>query len=146
MAQKDLVELGHAGLRFFDRNGVLAREQRLGIGVEDEAKKEKRLFCTACRHPVTHQDERIEVNGAHQHGRTNPGGYTFEIGCFREAAGCMAPGEATEAHTWFKGYGWRIALCASCEQHLGWRFQAPADSFHGLILRRLTCAGGASAG
>jgi hypothetical protein len=137
------MELVHAGLWFFDRNGVLAREKRLDVRAEDEAKKERRLFCAVCRHPVTHQDERIEVNGAHQHRRTNPGGYTFGIGCFHEAAGCIAVGEATEAHTWFKGYGWRIAVCASCEQHLGWRFQGPADYFHGLILARLTSVAGA---
>jgi hypothetical protein len=137
------MERVHAGLMFFDRRGALAREQQAGARVEDEAKKEKRLFCAACRHPVTHQDERIQVNGGHHHRCTNPGGYTFEIGCFHEAAGCIAVGEATGAHTWFKGYGWRIALCASCEQHLGWRFQAPADYFHGLILGRLTSVAGA---
>ena len=37
-------------------------------------KKEKRLFCAACRHPVTHQDERIIVQGGHEHRRTNPHG------------------------------------------------------------------------
>ena len=140
------MELVYAGLWLFDRNGGLAREKKLGVCADDEAKKEKRLFCAACRHPITHQDERIEVNGAHQHRCTNPGGYTFEIGCFHEAGGCISAGAATEAHTWFKGYGWRIALCASCGQHLGWRFQAPADHFHGLILGRLTAIGGRSTG
>ena len=105
------MELVHAGLWFFDRNGALAREKQLSVRAEDEEKKEKRLFCAACRHPVTHQDERIEVSGAHQHRCTNPGGYTFEIGCFHEAG--------------------------------GWRFQGPADYFHGLILARLTSVAGA---
>lgn len=136
--------LVHAGLLFFDRSGALAREKRAGARAEGEEKKEQRLFCAACRHPVTHQDQRIQVNGGHQHRCTNPAGYTFEIGCFHEAGGCIAVGEATEAHTWFKGYGWRVARCASCEHHLGWRFQGPADYFHGLILDRLTSAAGSA--
>ena len=138
------MELVPAGLLFFDRNAALVREKQAGARVEDEVKKEKRLFCAACRHPVTHQDERIQVNGGHQHRCTNPGGYAFEIGCFHEAGGCIAVGEATEVHTWFKGYGWRVALCASCEHHLGWRFQGSADYFHGLILGRLTSAAGSA--
>lgn len=132
------MELVHTGLLLFDPKGALTQEQQVGARVEDQAQQEKRLFCAVCRHPITHQDERIEVNGGHQHRCTNPGGYTFHIGCFHEAGGCVAVGQATDAYTWFKGYGWRVAMCASCEQHLGWRFQGPADYFHGLILDRLT--------
>ena len=104
-------------------------------------KKEKRLFCAACRHPITHQDERIIVQGGHEHTFTNPQGMTYHIGCFREAAGCAAAGEATTEFTWFKGYAWRIAYCAHCHVHLGWRFQSDADYFHGLIVDRLTSVG-----
>ena len=43
---------------------------------EAKPKKEKRLFCAACRHPVTHQDERIIVQGGHEHRCTNPQGIT----------------------------------------------------------------------
>src|SRR3989344_527537 len=99
-------------------------------------KKEKRLFCAACRHPVTHQDERIIVQGAHEHRFTNPQGISYHVGCFREAAGCAPSGEATTEYTWFKGYAWRIAHCALCHVHLGWRFQSDADYFHGLIAGR----------
>jgi len=104
-------------------------------------KKEKRLFCATCRHPVTHQDERIIVQGGHEHRFTNPQGISYYIGCFREAAGCAAAGEATAEFTWFKGYAWRIASCAHCHVHLGWRFQAEGEYFHGLIVNRLTSVG-----
>ncbi len=137
------MELALSSLVFFDPRGATAGQRQVAARAEDEAKKEKRLFCALCRHPITHQDERIQVNGRHEHRCTNPGGYTFRIGCFREAGGCIAIGEATEAYTWFKGYAWRVATCASCERHLGWRFQGPADYFHGLILDRLTSVGGA---
>lgn len=104
-------------------------------------KKEKRLFCAACRHLVTHQDERIPVQGGHEHRFTNPHGITYHIGCFREAAGCSVIGAATMEYSWFPGYAWRIALCANCHAHLGWRFQSEDDYFHGLIVARLTSTG-----
>ena len=104
-------------------------------------KLEKRLFCAACRLPITHQDERIVVQGSHEHTFTNPQGITYYIGCFREAAGCAPSGEATVEFTWFRGYAWRIAYCAHCHVHLGWRFQSGADYFHGLIVNRLTSVG-----
>ena len=138
------MESALSALHFFDRHAALLPEKGGATRVEEKPKQERRLFCALCRHPVTHQDERIRVNGGHEHRCTNPGGHTFGIGCFREAAGCNAVGAATEAYTWFKGYAWRVALCASCERHLGWRFDAPADSFHGLILDRLTSVAGAS--
>ncbi|WP_372522711.1 cereblon family protein [Sulfuricaulis sp.] len=109
-------------------------------------KKEKRLFCAACRHPVTHQDERIVVQGGHEHRFTNPQGIAYHIGCFREAAGCAPSGEATTEYTWFQGYAWRIAFCAHCRTHLGWRFQSGDDYFHGLIVDRLISAGPAKNG
>jgi hypothetical protein len=137
-------ELALPDLVFFDWRGVAVGASRPAAGVDTQAKKEQRLFCALCRHPVTHQDERIPVSGRHEHTCTNPGGHTFGIGCFHESVSCVAIGEATEAHTWFRGYAWRIAICASCEHHLGWRFEAPADHFHGLILDRLTSVAGAS--
>jgi hypothetical protein len=137
------MEFALPGLVFFDRRSVAtAGEREARARAEGGKKRERRLFCALCRHPVTHQDERIAVNGTHGHMCTNPVGFTFGIGCFSGAPGCIAIREATEAHTWFKGYAWRIAVCASCEHHLGWRFQAPADFFHGLILDRLTSIAG----
>lgn len=139
---REASQLARPGVSFFVRRGAPAPATRPAAGPGDEANTGGRLLCARCRHPVTHRDERIEVNGAHGHRCTNPGGHTFDIGCFREAAGCAAIGDATRAHTWFKGYAWRIAVCASCEHHLGWRFESPADHFHGLILDRLTSAAG----
>jgi len=130
------------GFRFVRSDAKPRREKRIGKQAADLPKKEKRLFCAQCRHPVTREEERIRVNGAHQHTCTNPHGLTFHIGCFREAGGCAGVGEAILEHTWFAGYAWRVALCASCGAQLGWRYQAPADRFHGLILDRLTTAPG----
>lgn len=136
------MELALPSLVFFDPQSETVREKQAAERAAEEPRKEKRLFCAVCRHPITHQDERIQMNGGHEHTCTNPYGFTYTIGCFREAAGCIAVGEATAAHTWFRGFTWRLALCARCNVHLGWRFQAPAEHFYGLIVGRLTSAAG----
>lgn len=128
-------------LLFFDPQAEEDKKPAVKRSAATRSKKEKRLFCAACRHPVTHQDQRIPVQGAHEHRCTNPHGITYHIGCFHEAAGCATIGEATLENTWFPGYAWRIALCANCRVHLGWRFQSPDDYFHGLIVARLTSTG-----
>jgi hypothetical protein len=138
------MELALSGLSFFDSRGATAGRSEAASRVRDKAPREKRLFCAFCGHLITHQDERIEVNGRHEHRCTNPAGFTFSIGCFHEAGGCIATGAASEAHTWFKGYAWKVAVCARCARHLGWRFESTTDFFHGLILDRLTSGGGAS--
>lgn len=134
------MELALPGLLFFDPRTATKGKKRSSTRTEDETRKEKRIFCAACQHPITHQDERIPVDGSHEHTCTNPAGYTFRIGCFHDAGGCIALGETTMEHTWFKGYSWQVALCASCERHLGWRFLTPADYFHGLVVDRLSSA------
>lgn len=135
------MEIAIAGWLFFDPQSAEKQRKRADTNLAEKAMKDKRLFCTVCRHPVTHQDECIIVQGGHEHTFTNPHGTVYHIGCFRVAAGCAPIGEATMEHTWFKGYAWRIALCASCHEHLGWLFQAEGEYFHGLITSRLASAG-----
>jgi len=133
-------------LQFFDPVTGEEGEEKAKTKIAARPRKEKRLFCAACRHPVTHQDERIVVHGGHEHRFTNPRGISYHIGCFREAAGCAAAGEATTEYSWFSGYAWRIVYCAHCQLHLGWQFQSGADYFHGLIVSRLVSTGPAKNG
>ncbi|MHB8535207.1 MAG: cereblon family protein [Sulfuricaulis sp.] len=130
-----------AGWLFFDPLAEKKRSENADTRRAEKTKKENRLFCAACRRPVTNQNERIQVQGGHEHRCTNPHGIEYHIGCFREAGGCTAIGEATLEYTWFTGYAWRIALCAHCHVHLGWRFEASGEYFHALIGGRLTSAG-----
>lgn len=130
-----------AGWLFFDPQSGKKRRKNIETRLAEKSKKEKRLFCSACRHPVTHQDERISIQGNHEHRCTNPHGIAYHIGCFRDAGGCVPIGEATAEFTWFAGYAWRIAVCAHCQAHLGWRFQSGGNYFHGLIVARLVSAG-----
>lgn len=115
--------------------GRLADAARRALEDEEE---ERSLRCAACRRPLTSVRERVAVQGAHEHTRTNPHGFVYRFGCFRRAEGCMQVGEATAEWSWFKGFEWTIALCAGCRTHVGWLFQAPdGESFHGLVLDRL---------
>lgn len=127
-------------LLYFDPSAEKDAKQSVKLKPSSKSKKEKRLFCAACRYPITHQDERIAVQGGHEHTFTNPHGVTYHIGCFREAVGCTTIGESSLEYTWFKGYAWRIAICVHCRAHLGWLFEAD-DFFHGLIVNRLTSTG-----
>ncbi|ACY18999.1 cereblon family protein [Haliangium ochraceum] len=95
------------------------------------------LLCAACRQRVTATNARVERGGQHEHLCTNPHGFAYHIGCFAAAPGCVAAGAAERGFSWFPGYAWQIAVCRGCWAHLGWRFGAGGDRFHGLILNRL---------
>ncbi|RCK80094.1 MAG: hypothetical protein OZSIB_3598 [Candidatus Ozemobacter sibiricus] len=106
---------------------------------QDEGRAAPRpIVCAACRHPVTSTAERCEMAGHHRHVFTNPAGFVFEIGCFRQAPGCRALGQPTTEYTWFPGWAWQIAVCRGCGEHLGWAYSTGTFArFHGLILERL---------
>jgi len=108
-------------------------------GVATEERKPKRiLICAECSGAVTAPEARIQVKGGHEHAFFNPHGVIFRIGCFAEAPGCAAIGEASSEFSWFPGYLWRVVYCRRCQTHLGWSFfGAEATAFFGLILNRL---------
>jgi hypothetical protein len=122
---------------YFDTERAGKREKRVRSTVADQPKQEARLLCAACRQLVTYPIHRITLNGSHEHCCTNPQGVSYRIGCFRQASGCSAMGEAFIEFTWFPGYAWRVGVCAGCQAHLGWRFETAGDHFYGLILDRL---------
>jgi hypothetical protein len=100
--------------------------------VEDES-----LRCAACEHRITERAYRIEMDGAHEHVFVNPGGFQFRIGCFASAPGCTHHGETESAFSWFPGWTWQVAACASCRAHVGWIYRLAGQQFHGLILDKL---------
>ncbi len=104
----------------------------------DHVEEEDTLYCFLCGTAITREAERVTMQGSHEHTFTNPGGYVYQIGCFRRAPGCEQVGAFTEEHTWFPGYSWRYAVCGSCGTHLGWTYSsAGRNEFYGLIVDRL---------
>ena len=128
-------------LSYFDPEDESEREREVHRLTDKEEEKDKALRCASCGQVITHQDERIAVQGGHEHRFANPHRIEFHIGCFRQAKGCTQMGERTKEWTWFAGYTWQIALCGKCRTHLGWRFDSPDSGFYGLILNRLTSRG-----
>ena len=119
-----------------ERDGDAWLEEILKRDQAEQEEEEENLYCFICGQIITQCRQRIPVEGAHKHTFTNPGGYRFEIGCFREADGCDQAGEFTDFYSWFDGYAWRYALCAGCRVHLGWIYRGE-DTFYGLVLNRL---------
>jgi hypothetical protein len=106
--------------------------------VKTKKAPEDAIVCRQCLHVITSSAERRDINGAHAHTFANPEGIIFQIVCYRSAWGCGYVGPASREFTWFAGYVWRIAVCANCHIHLGWRFSASdGHFFHGLITSRL---------
>jgi hypothetical protein len=108
-----------------------------------QRRAEEVIVCVTCAHPITREGARIRILDAHEHRFMNPAGFLFHIGCFAHADGCLVLGETSEDYPWFPGCAWRVALCAGCGDHLGWRFQSSERTFFGLRLDRLR-AGGAT--
>ncbi|MCU0848524.1 MAG: cereblon family protein [Spirochaetes bacterium] len=133
------MDKGHAFYRLKTPDGMASPENNAdeSAGMEYSDGKGRRIFCAACGNTVTHSGKRISINGLHRHVFTNPGGYTFEIGCFITAEGCAITGDPTDEFTWFPGYRWAYALCSGCLSHLGWHYRSGAGAFFGLILDSL---------
>ena len=111
--------------------------------VEPAAERARIVLCRACQHVLTTPKQAIEMLGRHEHTFRNPGGYSFHVACYSDAPGCAFIGDPTLDATWFPGYAWSLALCAKCQQHVGWRFGGSGSPprFFGLIATRLFRAG-----
>ena len=120
----------------FKPDGSERRRAPRTRGAGGDRAEGRAYWCGACNTRVAGEDDAIAVAGAHRHRFVNPAGVEFEIGCFRRA-GCRAEGEPTGEHTWFAGFAWSYALCASCRAHLGWIYEGEGPRFFGLILTRL---------
>jgi hypothetical protein len=119
-------------------NWQLIEYQLRKIKQEEESGKSQKLCCSHCRLIITREDQRIPVQGKHEHVYSNPNGIVFHIGCFASAPGCQSVGISTEEWTWFRGFTWQIAICKGCGEHLGWRYRrSDGDIFYGLLVNRL---------
>ncbi len=104
---------------------------------EDDETSEDRdyhIICRSCSNVLTSPDESIHIDGNHVHKFVNPAGIIFKIRCFKSVPGCIAVGSPTKEFTWFPGFSWSFAICASCLNHLGWFYFSEGNSFFGLIL------------
>ncbi|MBI2704297.1 MAG: hypothetical protein HYX32_03255 [Actinobacteria bacterium] len=103
---------------------------------DEVVQRDDAVRCRGCDHELTTRKQAIEVSGAHDHTFRNPAGYSYQIVCFSDAAGCGAEGALTTDATWFPGYTWNFARCGGCAGHVGWWYVGES-SFVGLIATRI---------
>ncbi len=116
---------------------LLDRERDRRSAPQRTGADDRSLVCAACGHRISHEDYRIEMGGAHEHTFVNPHGIVHHIGCFALAPGCAYHGATETAFSWFPGWSWQVADCASCRAHVGWIYRNAGEQFHGLILAAL---------
>jgi hypothetical protein len=106
------------------------------------------VACAACRGFVADSRARFSVDGAHSHSFINPAGLIFRVSCFAAAPGVVPVGEESDDFTWFAGFAWRVALCRTCGEHLGWSYRRLRSEFVALIddrvIERRTREGGSA--
>jgi len=104
---------------------------------EDDRKVlQKDLVCANCGHPVTMVAEKTDIHGRHDHSFTNLG-YLVQLGCFRNAPGCIGIQGISNGYSWFRGYSWQIQVCQDCYAQLGWKYMSQNESFYALIFNML---------
>jgi hypothetical protein len=62
---------------------------------------------------------------------------TVQLGCFRNAKGCVGVQRISKGYSWFRGYAWQIQVCGNCYTQLGWKYMSEDESFYGLIFKTL---------
>jgi len=109
--------------------------------IEELSKGKEAFLCYLCKVKITEKKYIISVSGGTPyHTFTNPYGFSYNV---MTVSFCEMIRESTGPvleHTWFPGYTWSILSCASCSEHLGWRFASPdrqPASFYGLIRDKL---------
>ena len=132
-------DIAYVGRSSYDKDRAAVLENLLEDEAEEEEPQEAEgIYCRQCLKMITSPEERIVVQGVHQHTFANPYGIVFEIGCFKTAQGCSHTGSSTDEFTWFPGFSWQVAVCRRCLLQVGWHFASvDTDGFYGLILNRL---------
>ncbi|KAL4560283.1 hypothetical protein LXL04_032433 [Taraxacum kok-saghyz] len=84
-----------------------------------------RVKCKSCQTVIASRSDMLVMStdgplGAY----VNPSGFVHEIMTLLKANGLALIGVPTEEYSWFPGYAWTIAYCATCEYQMGWLFTA----------------------
>ncbi len=105
------------------------------------------IACRLCGARIASEDDLMQVLGRPvQAAYVNPLGLACEIVTLGRATNIAGADVSTGEHTWFEGYAWRPVACASCGQHLGWRYEASSphlapQAFFGLLVGTVTRPG-----
>ncbi|XP_073954251.1 protein cereblon-like isoform X2 [Choristoneura fumiferana] len=82
------------------------------------------LCCGACGGELARRAHMFAMSSDGVHANyTNHGGFMHDIVTVRSARNTSLGAPSAE-YSWFPGYCWRVAQCAGCTAHVGWRFDA----------------------
>nr|XP_043610587.1 protein cereblon [Erigeron canadensis] len=84
-----------------------------------------KIKCRSCQTLIANRSDMLVMSiegplGAY----VNPSGYVHEIMTLLKANGLALVGVPTKEYSWFPGYAWTVAYCATCEYQMGWLFTA----------------------
>jgi hypothetical protein len=105
---------------------------------QPKTQSQRPICCKSCGQVVAKRADQGACVEGEEHTFRNPAGYSFHVIVFSQALGCKQVGPAVAQDSWFPGYAWQISVCEECETHLGWYFNKGGESFHGLIVTRLS--------
>uniref|UniRef100_A0A6N2L0A8 Protein cereblon n=1 Tax=Salix viminalis TaxID=40686 RepID=A0A6N2L0A8_SALVM len=81
--------------------------------------------CKTCKTVIAQRSDMVVMSTEGPLGAyVNSHGYVHEIMTLQKANGLALIGQAIVEYSWFPGYAWTIAECASCETQMGWLFTA----------------------
>jgi cereblon len=84
-----------------------------------------RVRCIHCQTVIARRKDMLVMSNEGPLGAyVNPHGYVHEIMTFYKANDIALRGRPVKKDSWFPGYAWTIANCATCETQLGWHFTA----------------------
>ncbi|CAI9267840.1 unnamed protein product [Lactuca saligna] len=84
-----------------------------------------RVKCKSCQTVIASRSDMLVMSSDGPLGAyVNPSGYVHEIMTLLKANGLALIGVPSEEYSWFPGYAWTIAYCATCEYQMGWLFTA----------------------
>ncbi|KAJ8539617.1 hypothetical protein K7X08_013869 [Anisodus acutangulus] len=81
--------------------------------------------CRPCETLIARRSDMLVMSSEGPLGAyVNPHGFVHEIMTLFKANGLAVIGNPVKEYSWFPGYAWSIAECATCETQLGWLFTA----------------------
>ncbi|XP_026466824.1 protein cereblon-like [Ctenocephalides felis] len=87
--------------------------------------KSDSLCCKNCQSKIAKTSDLFAMsNDGIQSHYCNPEGWIHETFTVMRASEVRLHGHKSTRASWFPGYAWTIALCKSCNQHVGWQFTA----------------------
>ena len=100
------------------------RPQRQSKNEDLISSKGKHLICKICKTPISQPCYLLAIDGTTPyHTFYNPSHFRFDIMTLSRCQSVIDVSEPSSEYTWFVGYAWIILCCASCYEHLGWRFE-----------------------